>query len=212
VLKAFFNKAVEWGYLSENPAKNLRSVEITDSKPIRVLSEEEYKRFMEVCKKDYPEFYPMFYTFVHTGLRKAELLNLEWDDIDFTKGLIHIRNKENFRPKGINRKTGKAKERIIPMHDSLRAVLSNLSKKALNIFGPFSKQKPRRILIRIAKKAGIKGLTRLHELRHSYATFLLKKGVDIYKIKELLGHSDIRDTMKYAHLPTVNMKEEVREL
>jgi len=43
-------------------------------------------------------------------------------------------------------------------------------------------------------------------------TFLLKKGVDIYKIKELLGHSDIKDTMKYAHLPTVHMKDDVEKL
>jgi len=205
-LKAFFNKAVEWNYISVNPANNLKSVEIIDSKPIRVLSEQEYSKFMQVCKNHYPEFYPMFYAFIHTGLRKAELLNLEWNDIDFNKGLIYIRNKENFRPKGINRKTGKAKERVIPMHDSL------IPKESSRVFKEYSKQKPRRVLIRIAKKAVIEGLTRLHELRHSYATFLLKKGVDIYKIKELLGHSDIRDTMKYAHLPTVYMQEDVRYL
>lgn len=211
-LKAFFNKAVEWDYLSENPAKNLKSVEIINSKPIRVLSEEEYSKFIEVCKNEFKEFYPMFYTFIHTGLRKSELLNLEWDDIDFEKGLIYIRNKENFKPKGIDRKTGKAKERVIPMHDNLKKMLLGIKRRSGTVFGTFSKQRPRRILIRIARKAGIAGLTRLHELRHSYATFLLAKGVDIYKIKELLGHSDIRDTMKYAHLPTIYMKEEMARL
>ncbi|MDP8212106.1 MAG: tyrosine-type recombinase/integrase [Candidatus Zapsychrus exili] len=212
VLKAFFCKAVEWDCLSENPAKNLKSVEIIDSKPIKVLTEEEYTKFISICKNEFKEFYPMFYTFIHTGLRKSELLSLEWSDIDFERGLIYIRNKENFRPKGINKKTGKAKERIIPMHDNLKRVLTNLPKNNSVLFGPYSKQMPRRVLIRIAKRANITGLTRLHELRHSYATFLLKKGVDIYKIKELLGHSDIRDTMKYAHLPTVHMKEDVKQL
>ncbi|MDP8212257.1 MAG: tyrosine-type recombinase/integrase, partial [Candidatus Zapsychrus exili] len=212
VLKAFFCKAVEWDYLSENPAKNLKSVEIIDSKPIKVLTEGEYTKFMTICKSEFKEFYPMFYTFIHTGLRKSELLSLEWSDIDLERGLIYIRNKENFRPKGINKKTGKAKERIIPIHDSLKQVLTSLPKNSPVLFGPYSKHMPRRVLMRIAKRANIAGLTRLHELRHSYATFLLKKGVDIYKIKELLGHSDIRDTMKYAHLPTVHMKEDVKVL
>ncbi|MBL7132132.1 MAG: site-specific integrase [Candidatus Omnitrophica bacterium] len=212
VLKALFGKVVEWGYLTSNPAKNLKGVEITDSKPIRVLAEDEYRYFMEVCKRDFPKLYPMFYTFIHTGLRKTELLSLEWGDIDLERGLIYIRPKEGFLPKGINKRAGRAKERVIPIHDSLEKVLRSLPRKNGPIFGHFSNNMPRRLLIRITKKAGIKGLTRLHELRHSYATFLLNKGVDIYKIKELLGHSDIRDTMKYAHLPTAYMKEEIRQL
>ena len=212
VLKAFFKKAVEWGYLSSNPAENLRPVEITDSKPIRFLSEDEYTRFMEVCKNEYPEFYPMFYMFIHTGLRKSELLNLEWIDIDLKNGFIHIRSKNGFRPKGIDKKTGKAKERIIPMHDGLKKVLQTIPREEERVFKAYDKHRPRRVLIKISKKAGIDGLTRLHELRHSYATFLLNKGVDIYKIKELLGHSDIRDTMKYAHLPTIYMKKDVKQL
>ncbi len=80
------------------------------------------------------------------------------------------------------------------------------------VFAGYDKHRLRRVLIKIVKSAGIANLTRLHELRHSYATFLLQKGVDIYKIKELLGHSDIRDTMKYAHLPTIHMINDVSKL
>jgi len=210
VLKAFFNKAVEWGYLKESPAKWLKSVEITDAKPIRFLTEEEYQRFMEICREKYKKFYPMFYTFIHTGMRKGELLSLEWDDIDLKKGFIHLKSKQGFKPKGIDQKTGRAKERIIPIHEGVIKAINMIPKKGKLVFDQHNR--PRRILHKIAREAGIKGLTRLHELRHSYASFLLKKGVDIYKIKELLGHSDIRDTMKYAHLPTVHMKEDVKLL
>ena len=212
VLKAFFNKANEWGYLAENPTKNLKPVEVTDSKPIRFLSEEEYRKFMEICREKYPEFRPMFYILVHTGLRKGELLSLEWEDIDLKNGFIHIRSKEGFRPKGVNRQTGKAKERIIPIHEGIRKVFNELPKADKKVFKTYDKHRLRRVLIKVAKIANIKGLTRLHELRHSYASFLVKKGVDIYKIKELLGHSEIKDTMKYAHLPAAYMKEDVKQL
>jgi len=209
-IKALLNKAVQWGYLEKSPAKYWNPVEITDAKPIRVLSEEEYRRFMDVCRIDFSKYYPMFYTFIHTGMRKSELLSLEWGDIDLQKGLVFVSSKKDFSPKGIDQKSGKAKERIIPIHDGVIKVIKTIPRKGTKVFDQH--KRPRRILLRIARKSGIEGLTRLHELRHSYASFLLKKGVDIYKIKELLGHSDIRDTMKYAHLPTVHMKDDVKLL
>ena len=212
VLKAFFNKLYEWSYLETNPVKQLKRVEVTDSKPIRFISEDEYRKFMEVCKKDFHEFFPMFYVLVHTGLRKGELLNLEWKDIDLKHGFIYIRSNDTFMPKGIDRKTGKAKERIVPMHKGLERVFNELPRVDEKVFKTYDKHRLRRVLIKIAKKAGIKDLTRLHELRHSYASFLVKKGVDIYKVKELLGHSEIKDTIKYAHLPAFYMKDDVKLL
>ena len=212
VIRAFFNKVVEWEYLQDNPAKKLRQIEITDAKQIHFLSEQEYKKFMEVCKKEFPDFYPMFYVLVHTGLRKGELLNLEWKDIDIKNGFIHIRSNDTFKPKGIDRTTGKAKERIVPMHKGLESLFSELPRIDTKVFKTYDKHRLRRVLIKVAKRAGIKDLTRLHELRHSYASFLVKNGVDIYKIKELLGHSEIKDTLKYAHLPAIHMKDDVKVL
>ena len=58
----------------------------------------------------------------------------------------------------------------------------------------------------------MQGVTRIPELRHSYATFLVKHGVEIYKIQKLLGHADMRDTIKYAHMPTKFRKEDVKKL
>lgn len=216
VLKTIFNKALEWGYVFHNPTSKVGYIEISDAKPIRYLSEDEYRIFMETCKKDFVEYYPIFYTFIHTGMRKGEILGLEWADVDFKKGFIHVRSNDDFRPKGIDKKTHRAKARIIPIHNNLKGLLCKIKKPTGKVFtyrgGAYSDNRLRRILMLIADKAGIKGLTRLHELRHSYATFLVKHGVDIYKIKELLGHSDIRDTMKYAHVPTEFMKEDVKKL
>lgn len=215
-LKSIFNKAIEWGYLYNNPAKNLGYIEIDDAKPIRYLSQEEYKKFFEICKQAFSEYYPIFYTFIHTGMRRGEILALDWSDIDFKQSMIYIRSKDGFRPKGIDKKSKQAKTRVIPIHDHLKNMLYKLRQPSGKIFTyrgqPYSHNRLRRVLMRIAKQAEVKGLTRLHELRHSYATFLVKHGVDIYKVKELLGHSDIRDTMKYAHMPTEFMKEDVKKL
>lgn len=215
-LKSIFNKAIEWNYLFVNPAKSIERFEVTDAKPIRYLSEEEYKRFFELCKTNFKEYYPIFYTFCHTGMRRGEILGLDWVDVDFKNGMIHIRSKDDFRPKGIDKKSRRAKARQVPMHDNLKNILYPLCQPSGKVFTyrgqPYSDNRLRRVLIRIAKQAGIIGLTRLHELRHSYATFLVKHGVDIYKVKELLGHSDIRDTMRYAHMPTEFMKEDVKKL
>ena len=215
-LKSIFNKAVEWSYLFVNPAKNVGYVEIVDAKPIRCLSEEEYKCFFEVCKQDFKEYYPIFYTFCHTGMRRGEVLGLYWIDVDFKRGMIHIRSKDDFRPKGIDKKNRQAKARQIPMHDHLKEILYKLKQPSGKVFTyrgqPYSDNRLRRVLMRIAKQAGINNFTRLHEFRHSFATFLVKRGVGIYRVKELLGHSDIRDTLRYAHLPTEFMKEDVKKL
>ncbi|NQU74020.1 MAG: site-specific integrase [Candidatus Omnitrophica bacterium] len=215
-LKTIFNKALEWGYVYDNPAKTVGYIEITDAKPIRYLSEKEYKKFFEVCKQDFAEYHSIFYTFCHTGMRRGEILSLNWSDIDFKQSMIYIRSKDGFRPKGIDKKSKQAKTRVIPIHDHLKSMLYKLRQPSGKVFTykgqPYSHNRLRRVLMRIARQAGIKDLTRLHELRHSYATFLVKHGVDIYKVKELLGHSDIRDTMRYAHMPTEFMKEDVKKL
>ena len=209
-LKAMFNKAFEWHYIGKNPATKQSKVEVNDSKRIRCLSEEEYIRFLETCKSCYPECYSMFCAFLTTGMRAGELFNLEWSDIDFNHSVIYIRIKPGFAPKGKDHRANRAKERMIPLHPKLKNILLKVPKISSYIFtdggNPFSKQKPRRLLIRIAKRSNIQGLTRLHELRHTYASLLLSKGVHIFALKELLGHSDIRETQKYSLIIPEHLK------
>jgi site-specific recombinase XerD len=216
-LKTMFNIAIDWRYLSDNPCDKIKPVELTDKKPIIWLSDEKYAGFMNVCCDEFPEFYPMFYTFVHTGMRSGELFNLTWEDVDFQRKIICIRQKEGFIPKGKDSNTNQAKVRIMPMHNNLMEMLKSIKKKSDYVFvdndgNRYSKNKPRRTLIRIAKRAGIKGLSRLHELRHTFASQLVANGVPIYNVKELLGHTDIRDTMKYSHLTPENMREDLKVL
>lgn len=203
VLKAVLNKAREWRYVHKNPVVGIKRIEVNDSKPIKALSAEECAAFLRVCQAEFPEYYAMYFACMVTGMRSGELFNLEWTDIDFARDLIYIQSKPGFAPKGKTAKNNKAKERMLPLHPVLKEMLVKMpkSKYVFTDHGEqFSRSKPRRLLIRIAKLAGIVGLTRLHELRHTYASILLSKGMNIFALKELLGHSDIRDTQKYSHM------------
>ena len=67
-------------------------------------------------------------------------------------------------------------------------------------------------LIQIAAKAGIEDLTKLHTLRHTFASHLIMQGVDLATVKKLMGHSDIQTTMIYADLAPDHLAEAVDEL
>jgi len=121
--------------------------------------------------------YPIYFTFLNTGMRKAELGNLEWDDIDFERRKISIRRKESWQPK-----TG---EREIPINDALHDLLQNLrqdnaaSLGSKYVFcakdGDRLRTKLREKLIKVAKQAQIQDLTRLHTIRG--LDFLIRSGV-----------------------------------
>lgn len=89
-LKLVFNLAIKWGFLKENPTKEVAKLKVNDSKPPRYLTVDECKRLLEACP---PELYPIYFAFLNTGMRKAELEYLEWDDIDFQRRKIKIRRR-----------------------------------------------------------------------------------------------------------------------
>ncbi len=74
------------------------------------------------------------------------------------------------------------------------------------------KTKLREKLIQIAKKAGIEDLTRVHTLRHTFASHLVMGGVDFPTVMKLMGHSDIQTTMIYAHLAPDHLADAVNKL
>jgi len=210
-LKTVFNLAIKWGYLKENPTKQVKKLKVTDAKPVRFLSQEECNRLLEACPAD---LYPIYYAFLYTGMRKAELENLEWADIDFERRKIRIRRKEFWQPK-----TG---EREIPIGKTLLPLLEKLKQtndKGLqsNFVFPHSdggkiRLKLREKLIKIAEQAGIENLTKLHTLRHTFASHLVMSGVDLPTVKKLMGHSDIQTTMIYAHLAPDHLSDAVDKL
>jgi len=210
-LRTIFNLAIRWGYLKESPTKNVKKLKVNDSKALKFLSKKECKTLLDNCPDD---LYPIYFTFLNTGMRKAELENLEWDDVDLSRKKIKIRRKPFWQPK-----TG---EREIPINQNVHALLKKLRDQndsgiKSNFVFPHSdgskiKTKLREKLIKIAQKAGIENLTKVHTLRHTFASHLVMSGVDLPTVKKLMGHSDIQTTMIYAHLAPDHLAKAVDKL
>ncbi|MBU1319935.1 MAG: tyrosine-type recombinase/integrase [candidate division Zixibacteria bacterium] len=211
VFRTIFNLAIKWGYLKENPTKAVDRLKVKDSKTPRFLTEKECQLLIEHSPD---HLYPIFFTFLNTGMRKAELENLEWADIDLKRRKIKIRKKDFWHPK-----TG---EREIPVGQKLLDLLTNLNQqndqgiKSSFVFpdksGGKIRMKLREQLIRIARTAGIENLTQLHALRHIFASHLMMKGVALPSVQKLMGHSDIQTTMIYAYLAPDHLSDAVDKL
>ena len=204
-LRAMFNLAVNWGYTKENPTKGIKMLKEDKQRLPRFLDKEEVNVLLENCGE---KLYPIFYTFLYTGMRKGELENLEWADIDLKRKRIKIRIKDSWRPK--------TTEREIPINTSLTTLLKKHKKtqQGRYVFHKEGKKiEPnslRKKFIRITKKCGFPEVTKLHTLRHTYASHLAMKGETIRVIKEILGHSDIKTTMIYAHLAEKHVDSAVK--
>jgi integrase len=160
------------------------------------LTHEQLKALIEAIDEDSNlQAAAMMKMALYTGMRRGEILNLEWRDVDFDRGFIFIRD-----PKG-------GEDQKIPLNDASRGILNTISQtKSKYVFtGQNGNKKPsmnRRFTKRI-KKAGKlpEGFRPMHGLRHVYASMLASSGkVDMYQLQKLLTHKDPRMTQRYAHL------------
>jgi integrase len=203
--RAMCNLAIKWNYLRQNPLKDVTILKVTDAKAPRFLTREECQILLQECG---PELYPVFYIFLYTGMRLSELLNLTWDDLDFTRHKIKIQKKPFWHPK-----TG---EREIPISPETEKLLQGLNQNGIFIFNLQGKKIRfnylRVQLMKITKRCGFPDVTKIHSLRHTFASHLVMNGVDLPTIQKLLGHSEIETTMIYAHLAPDHLVEAVNKL
>lgn len=193
-IKAFFNfiAGFDGKYIAKNPAEKVSKINVPKQYP-RFLTLEEIDAIRKNCSLT---FKPMYEFYIRTGLRKSELVYLEWEDIDLEKKELCVRPKEGiFTPKN-------KKPRTIPIDDELCGILKDVKGKNKTgyVFG-LSPTKPRKhrlheMLASAVKKAGIKGHVSYNTLRHTYASYITQEG-GIAAAAELLGHSNIRLTHDY---------------
>lgn len=202
-LNYFFNLAIKYNYLLKNPVAEVEKLRLKKKQP-RFLSKEEIRLIIENCTR---RLYPIFLTFLYSGMRKDELRNLEWSDLDFDNRLIRVRVKDFWEPKnGLSRN--------IPMKDELYRVLKKLERRSTWAFSTESGNQVRHLrrdLVRLCNSLGIKNVN-LHTLRHTFASHMVMSGVDLPTVQKLLGHKDINTTMIYSHLAPDHLKHALKKL
>ncbi|MDO8489628.1 MAG: site-specific integrase, partial [Candidatus Omnitrophota bacterium] len=197
-LKSMFNKAIDWGkFNGVNPVKTVKFF-VEENQRTRYLEKEEIAKFLEHCKGSIKSIVVIA---LNTGMRKSEILNLKWHDIDFKRGIIYLlRTKNN-------------EKREIPMNDAVKTVFINVNKhpESQYIFsGKDGKplQNIRKSFFTALRKAGIINF-RFHDLRHTFASHLVMSGVDLNTVRELLGHKSLEMTLRYSHLSPDHKKRAV---
>ena len=225
-LKAALNWAVKRGLITDNPLNGLRRLSELDSmSKTRYLSSEERSRLLvalNVREKEMREarqrtlihsnrrylnpldkcafvdyFKPMVLVALNTGMRRNALFSLRWEDIDFQAGTIFLRADA----------AKSKKHMIIPMNATVRETLTAWKEQekkdsGLVFANPLTGKKfdnCNNSWKSLLKAAGIEKF-RWHDMRHDFASRLVMNGVDLNTVRELLGHSDIKMTMRYAHL------------
>lgn len=158
------------------------------------------KGLLDAIEKDTnPYAGPIMLTALYTGMRKSEILRLEWRDIDFEHEFIHIRG-----PKG-------GQDQKIPLNDASKAVFDKLPRTHNLVFPGLHGQRTGlyHAINEIKKKAGLPADFRpLHGLRHHYASMLASSGkVDMYVLQKLLTHKTPTMTQRYAHLRDEALKK-----
>ena len=157
------------------------------------LTESQLKKLLEVIQANTnPYAGPIMLIALYTGMRKGEILKLEWRDIDFERGFIHIRD-----PKG-------GASQTIPLNDSARAVFEKLTRTHELVFPGMHGQRTGlyHAINEIKRKAMLpEDFRPLHGLRHHYASMLASSGrVDMYVLQKLMTHKSPVMTQRYAHL------------
>jgi|HubBroStandDraft_6_1064221.scaffolds.fasta_scaffold19728_2 integrase len=192
--KHMLAKAVKWEMIADNPFRGVRNLEVP-KRDERVLSADEEVKLLAACDRVRTRLLlPLVVLALNTGMRRGELLSLEWSRVDLDQRTIRILNAKS-----------EAGRRVIPINATVHSLLSDLSRRATSPLVFPSNRKPGEKLLDLKKgfKKGVQlaGIPhiRFHDMRHSFATRLIRAGVDIITVQKLLGHSKITMTERYAH-------------
>ena len=206
-LKHLFNTSIQRSkFFGDNPVSRVKFLE-ENNQVERVLSLDEERRLLDVCA---PHLKPLVLTALNTGMRKGELISLRWENVDLNSGIITI-EASNSKSKQLKR---------IPLNSRLRQILLEQRLKTYSTGSVFVTDtgKPyalrgdaaKRAFTAACRRASIEGL-RFHDLRHTAATRMVEAGAGIVAVSRILGHADLKTTMRYAH-PDDSLKDAVERL
>jgi len=200
-LRHMFSCAVEWDMMAANPFEGKKSLQQEEDKRDRYLSQQEIDRFLKYCKvlhvKDF------FIIAVNTGMDRSEILNLKWDQIK--DGQIYC-PKVKTRP-----------ERYIPISGDLAEHLNQIRSRKVVSKYVVTDEKGRKLKdIKRSFKTALRSAkihhVRIKDLRHTFASHFTMRTADLKSLQEILGHTNIRTTMRYSHLCEAHKAQRMQQM
>ncbi len=210
ILRAMLNKAVRWRLLDHNPFDEFRNGDRSDDSILfkvnsrdRFIEEDEIGNLLKACR---PYLANIVMAAIFTGLRKSDVINLKWSNVNLEKGLFTYweRKKKKTVFKALNSDMIELLKRI-PKGESDSIFLGAYGKpmkSSRNIHTPFK---------RALKKAGISDF-HFHDLRHTSATHLVMRGASTNFVQSHLNHANPSMTAKYTHMSEVFQREQINLL
>ena len=203
------NHAVDRGIIQTNPVSKVKKLKL-DNRRVRFLTDDQAEALLTAIKAKSEDTYRITLFSLHMGLRAGEIFNLTWADIDQENGTVFIKDT----------KTGH--NRHAYMTDRIRAEIKDMKKGQGNdlVFPPreYAKSKHMQLVSRTFNRCvddlklneGIEDPRQkivFHSMRHTYASWLVQKGVSIYVVKELLGHRTLTMTERYSHIAGDHLRQ-----
>lgn len=198
-----FSLAVDWSWIERNPVRGIKK--FAEEKRTRWLKPDELKRLiaaLELCPQQRAA--NVIRVLLLTGARIGEVFNMTWDQLDLEKGVwtkpsAHTKQK---------------KEEYVPLSPPavqlLKAIKDESSHLSFYVFPGDCKNMPldniRRSWEWLREKSELHGV-RIHDLRHTYASYLVSSGLSLEIVGRLLGHTQAATTMRYAHLADDPLRE-----
>jgi integrase len=221
-LRHIFKKAVEWEMIGENPFNKGSSLHLKENNQrTRYLIEDEIDRLLDACstkvikfpeskkhvkqmtRKDVHYLRDIVECAINTGMRKGEILSLKWEQI--RNGFIYLRKTKTSNP------------RQIPINEDLDALFKRIRKRQefkseyVFIYEGRRIEELKNGINAALKRANIEDFT-FHDLRHTFASHFVMRGGSLKALQEILGHTSLTMTMKYAHLAQEHKRAEINLL
>jgi integrase/recombinase XerC len=207
-IRKFFSFLEEHKLISGNPANTVKGARRENKEP-GILYKEQYKALLYEASDNIRD-YAIIMTFLQTGIRLSELVNLRVEDVDFEHRMLTVRQGK-----------GK-KDRQIPLVDEAAKALRNylryrntelivdddilfLAKNGTS----FNVSSVKYIVAKYVKKAGIRKKVSVHTLRHTFGAHKADKQMSLASLQELMGHKKKETTLKYIHLAKTNLRQEM---
>jgi integrase len=209
LLRRMFNVArKQWKWKIENPVSDIELPKVRNER-VRYLSEDEHKRLFEALEISEEKWLkPLIIIAIDTGLRLTNLCDLKWSEVNLFAKMITIDAEAMKNDDYLG----------VPLTDRAFQVFKEL-RKAQCLSGHVFHEAGKKLYDRKVQRAFIDALKtakivnfHFHDLRHTFASYLRQKGVDLHAISKLLGHKDLRMTRRYAHLNVDSLRRAVAVL